>query len=257
MRENIKIYYESSVSLKKATELSARLNVPVSDEKAEDGSLYLVINENGVSLESDGMSVKGDFSKMARRVTAQNIKTEFLVKAAKPKECGENPTAVDATAGLGEDSFILAAAGFDVTLFEYDPVIAVLLEDAVERAKNDSLLSGTAGRMHVICGDSIEGMKKLGFVPDIVLLDPMFPERTKSASVKKKFQLLHHLENPCGEEEELLEAALYTKAHRILIKRPAKGPFLAGRKPDYSIPGKAVRYDCIITHPETKQKETI
>ena len=31
----------------------------------------------------------------------------------------------------------------------------------------------------------------------------------------------------------------------MVIKRPAKGPLLAGIKPSYSIAGKAVRYDCI------------
>ena len=46
----------------------------------------------------------------------------------------EHPRAVDATAGLGEDSLLLAAAGFEVTLCEADPVIAVLLEDALTRA---------------------------------------------------------------------------------------------------------------------------
>ncbi len=43
---------------------------------------------------------------------------------------------------------------------------------------------------------------------DVVLLDPMFPARTKSAAVKKKFQLLHLIEQPCADEEELFEAAV-------------------------------------------------
>ena len=84
--------------------------------------------------------------------------------------------------------------------------------------------------------------------PDIVLLDPMFPERRKSALVKKKFQLLQQLESPCegADEGELLEAAEAAGPRRIIIKRPLKGPYLAGRRPGYSITGKAVRYDCIV-----------
>ena len=42
--------------------------------------------------------------------------------------------AVDATAGFGEDSLLLAAAGYNVELYEYDPVIAALLRDALRRA---------------------------------------------------------------------------------------------------------------------------
>mgnify|MGYP003330080551 CR=1 FL=1 len=80
---------------------------------------------------------------------------------------------------------------------------------------------------------------------DIIYLDPMFPERQKSASVKKKFQLIHELEAPCSNENDLLEAALSLNAGKIVIKRPAKGPFLGGCKPDYSVEGKAIRYDII------------
>jgi len=80
----------------------------------------------------------------------------------------------------------------------------------------------------------------------VILLDPMFPERTKSALVKKKFQLLHLLEKPCDDEAGLLSAAMKTNPGRILIKRPAKGPWLAGVKPSFSLAGKAVRYDCLL-----------
>ena len=76
----------------------------------------------------------------------------------------------------------------------------------------------------------------------------MFPGRTKSAAVKKKFQLLHHLECPCDDAEAdvLVRAALACGPRKVVIKRPAKGPLLAGAKPSYSVSGKAVRYDCLV-----------
>ena len=156
------------------------------------------------------------------------------------------PTAVDATAGLGEDSLLLAAAGFTVTMFEQDPVIAALLRDALERAANEPQLAGVVARMTLVEGDSVTGLREMGFSPDVVFLDPMFPERTKSAAVRKKFQLLHHLERPCDNEGELLDAALAARPRKIVIKRPPKGPWLAGAKPSHSLAGKAVRYDVIV-----------
>ena len=81
---------------------------------------------------------------------------------------------------------------------------------------------------------------------DVVYLDPMFPGRSKSAAVKKKFQFLHRLEMPCEDEMALLEAARAAHPRKIVIKRPVKGPHLAGVKPDYTLRGKAVRYDCIV-----------
>ena len=42
------------------------------------------------------------------------------------------------------------------------------------------------------------------------------------------------------------QAAVSAGPRKIVIKRPLKGPFLAGRKPDYSITGKTIRYDCLL-----------
>ena len=194
----------------------------------------------------DGLSVRGDFTKMKKRLKGGIIGTEMLPRAAKLKGGPANPLAIDATAGLGEDSILLAAAGFRVWMFERNEVIAALLKDALRRAREDAELLPIVSRMELIGNDSIEGMKHLSERPDVVFLDPMFPERKKSALIKKKFQLLHELEEPCKEETELLEAAIAAGPRKVVVKRPEKGEYLAGRKPDYSLPGKAIRYDCFV-----------
>ena len=74
----------------------------------------------------------------------------------------------------------------------------------------------------------------------------MFPERQKSGLVKKKFQLIHYLEAPAENEEALMQAAIDARPFKIVVKRPAKGPYLAGLKPSYSLDGKAIRYDCYV-----------
>lgn len=101
-----------------------------------------------------------------------------------------------------------------------------------------------AGRMKLVEADSIESMGKMLDFVDLIYLDPMFPERQKTGLIKKKFQLLQKLESPCRDEKDLLAAALQVKPKKIVIKRPAKGPYIADEKPDYSIMGKAIRYDC-------------
>lgn len=212
----------------------------------DGGQLVLHLDGQGLALKRQGMELRGDFSRMMPRVRQGALQRELLVRAARIKGV-ERPVAVDATAGLGEDAFLLAAAGFEVTLCESNPIIAALLEDALSRARKDPALESIAARMHAIQCDSGEFLKDLPESPDIVYLDPMFPSRTKSAAVKKKFQLIHDLERPCdvGEEERLLKAALAARPRRVVIKRPAKAPSLAGCKPSYCISGKAVRYDCL------------
>ena len=215
------------------------------------GGLELRRDDEGLALVGDGMVLRADFMRLLPRLRPDRLGRELLVRAARVRGV-EAPTAVDATAGLGEDSLLLAAAGFTVTMFEKDPVIAALLRDALERTASDSQLAGVAARMTLVEGDSVAGLRELDFSPDVVFLDPMFPERTKSAAVKKKFQLLHHLERPCDNEEELLDAALAARPRKIVIKRPPKGPWLAGAKPSHSIAGKAVRYDVIVPPPSSR-----
>jgi len=209
-------------------------------------NLSLQQNAEGLTLTDGELSIMVDFREMLPRLKQSNLQREMLVKAARIKGQPMPQTLIDATAGFGEDSLILAAAGFQVQLYEFDEVIAVLLKDGMERAMEIPELKNAVGRMKLVCGDSTEGMRKLDFKPDIVLLDPMFPARQKSALIKKKFQLIQRLESPCSTEEQLLDAAVAADPKRIVIKRPLKGPYLADRKPSYSLEGKAIRYDCFV-----------
>jgi len=231
--------------------ISGRLSADAPEETAglslPDG-MMLRRDEQGLVLERDGQSMRGDFEHLLPRLKAGRLGSELLVRAARLRGLDHEPVAIDATAGMGEDSLLLAAAGFTVYLFEKDPVIALLLADTLERSAHHPDLAGIVSRMHLTQGDSLEWLPRLqsGLNPDVILLDPMFPARSKSALVRKKFQILHGLERPCEDEEALLAAALAAGAHKIVIKRPLKGPYLAGRRPDYSLSGKAVRYDCIV-----------
>lgn len=213
--------------------------------------LELRHGDEGLELVGDGMVLRADFARMLPRLRPDRLARELLVRAARVRGA-ESPTVVDATAGLGEDSLLLAAAGFTVTMFERDSAIAALLRDALERAADEPQLAGIVERMTLVEGDSVAGLRELSVPPDVVFLDPMFPERTKSAAVKKKFQLLHHLERPCEDEEGLLAAALSARPRKVVVKRPPKGPWLAGVKPSHSLAGKAVRYDVIVPPPSSR-----
>ena len=214
---------------------------------ADIKDLKIQSDENGLFIEADGQVLRGDFTRMLHRIKKGNLPQELLVRAAKIKGAEGPLTAVDATAGLGEDSLILAAAGFEVRLYERNPVVYELLADAVKRAAEIPELAEIVSRMQVFNEDSIEAMTHLDFEPDVILLDPMFPERQKSALVKKKLQMIQKLEIPCADEEELIFAAMSAGPKKLIIKRPPKGPYLADIKPDFSHTGKAVRFDCIVS----------
>ena len=230
------------VSEEAALALSKRVGAPLSDTMGE--GLTLVYDKSGLSLVGYGMRFQGDYEALLRRISGGRLSHEMLVKIAKTKT--EHPVAIDAAAGMGEDALLLAAAGYTVYLFEQDAVIAALLSDTIERAKRNPALKEVVDRMILTEGDSIELMSSIPEKPDLIYLDPMFPARSKSGLVNKKLQLIQKLEQPCAQERELLEAALSLRPKKIVVKRPLNGETLAGRKPSYTIKGKAIRYDVIV-----------
>ena len=224
--------------------------------EAERAGLTLLNDEQGLALTDGSMTIWGDFTRQAQRLRQGALQRErlrqgalqreMLVKAARVKGV-DSPIAVDATAGLGDDSLLLAAAGFHVVLFERNPVIAALLRDAIKRAAKHPDFADIAARMQLVEGNSIEALPHLDIQPDVVLLDPMFPTKHGDARAKKKLQLIQRLEQPCEDEAALLEAAFAAHPRKIVVKRPLKGPFLANRKPSYSLRGKTIRYDCFVS----------
>ncbi len=225
------------------TDTAKRIHALLSED-AHNDDMYLKYDADGLSLFCEGKILRGDLTKMKDRIRMPAINSELLVKAARIKAEGQL-YAIDATAGLGEDSLLLAAAGFDVTMYEKNPIIFELLSDSIARASKHPALVNAVSRMHVVLGDSTKAMADISTEADVILLDPMFPERQKSALVKNKLQVIQKLEEPCRDELEMLYSAVSAKPKRLIIKRPPKGAYLAGIKPDYSITGKAVRFDCI------------
>ena len=211
------------------------------------GPQLVTLADGSLALEANGMQLRADLTRMLPRLRPQNLSRELLVRAARVRGV-PHPHVVDATAGLGEDSLLLAAAGFSVTLFEKDPLIAALLRDSLRRAAENPRLAEVVSRMQLIEGDAIVGLAALTEDPDVVYLDPMFPAKRKDAATQKKLQLLRMLERPCTDEDAqaLLAAAVASGPRKVVVKRPLKGPHLAGARPSHSLAGKVVRYDIVI-----------
>ena len=223
-----------------AESFSRRTGSPIVNKPGD--YLTVLFDSKGVSLSGFGLSYQGDFENMLHRVTNGRLQHEMLAKAVKTDQ--ENLKAIDAPAGMGEDSLLLAACGYQVTLYEQNPVIAILLKDALRRAKKNTVLKDIVSRMQLVEGDSIEHLNKRLDPVDVIYLDPMFPGRQKSGLINKKLQLIQKLEPPCSKETALFDAAMAAQPSKIIVKRPLKSPYLDERVPSYSLKGKAIRYDC-------------
>ena len=219
----------------------------VSDPRGTEGEdVWLVLDTEGLALTDGTMTLMADMTHLIPRLRPDRLGAELLVKAAGRVRDGGHPLAVDAAAGFGEDALLLAAAGYRVLMFERDPVIAALLADALARAERIPALSEAVSRMCLRREDSLPALEGLEEIPAVIYLDPMFPEKRKSGLTGKKFQLLHRIAGPCDQEEQLLRASWNAGPGRVVVKRPLKGPYLAGVRPAWSLKGKTVRYDCLI-----------
>lgn len=156
---------------------------------------------------------------------------------------GQTPTIIDATAGLGRDSFLLASLGADVALIERAPQVHGLLADGLARARAAGPeLAAIIARMRLYLGDARTLLPEL--TGDVVLVDPMHPPRHNSALVKQEMRQLRQLVGNDPDALELMDVALASARRRVVLKWPLRAAPLQGlRAPSHQIIGKSLRYD--------------
>lgn len=236
-----------------AQQLARHYQLP---EEANEHDFVLELTQFGVQLRWKSQPkvtpLLVDFvrGKQAWRRQAGGARDEAIVRALGIAK-GHRPTILDATAGLGRDGMILVHAGCQVRFLERNPAIHVLLSDAVNRAQHDeSIGPWVTERARVLPRGSIIEQayaQQLAKEPPMAIyLDPMFPHREKSAAVKKDMQMLQHLAGTDEDSDQLLPAALAVATHRVVVKRPAKAPYLAGQHPSAQVPSKKHRFDIYI-----------
>lgn len=230
---------------------SERLNLPLVSVAPEMG-FYLIYDAQGLALvDADSPKthpVRVDFSDgaMAHRLRQGGGRGQALAKACGLKQ-GISPRILDATLGLATDAVVLTSLGCQVLGIERHPWVAALVEDALQRAKGAADLLWLEKSFNLLSGDSTKGMAVLAtqanFEPQVVYLDPMFPSDEKTAQVKKQMRFFRDLIGQDLDADLLLKQALDLASHRVVVKRPRKAPELAGKKPSFSLVGKANRFD--------------
>ena len=216
-----------------------QFQLPIVNTSPEDG-LYLQFDEaQRLSLyqaHSKG-AVCVDFVTGRLDYRRQKGGGELIAKAINTKQ---HQHVIDATAGLGRDAFILAALGCHVHLFERHPSVAALLQDGLHRALADADTCDIAQRM---CLTPVSFLQAAVESAQVVYLDPMYPQRQKSAAVKKEMAYFHALVGGNDDDIALLQQAARRAEKRVVVKRPRLGEFLADLNPDYQYSGKSTRFD--------------
>lgn len=220
---------------------AAAASVPVAAD-CPAGDIFLTDTAAGVVLAQRGRkeTVRADFTAGSAARRAGAFRHELIVRAAR---AASGSVIWDATAGLGRDALILAAAGAQLVLFERHPAAWLLLTDALWRAQHDARTADIAARMQAYFGSITQNSLPPLPAPDSICLDPMFPARRKSALVKKEMQFFQEIIGGDSDSGALLSAARAQARSRIVVKRPAKAPFLDNRPPAFQYSGKTARFD--------------
>lgn len=176
-----------------------------------------------------------DFNSVTIQKRRDAGKKQGIVRACKPTK---GMRVLDATAGWGRDAAILASFGADVLMLERQPIMAALLADGLSRLLPDSPL--TLSLVHADAKDYLQALLNTDY-PDVIYIDPMHPERQKSALVKKDMQALQQLIGADTDVCELIQLAITRTRQRVVVKWPQRLPALI--QPDACITGKTVRFD--------------
>lgn len=246
--------WQDEASRERAEALALALALPCIQSPdlgaAEPWQQILLVDQQGTSLCTTGPKrpgpVRADFlsGAVAHRRQFGGGTGQLIAKACGIK-AGIRPSIVDATAGLGRDSFVLATLGCRVQMLERSPVVHALLQSGLEQAHAEPALLDTLARMSLEQADGRQWLLDCPAEqqPDLVYLDPMFPHTDKKAQVKKEMLAFRELVGQDADDAELLAAALAAARCRVVVKRARKAPAIAGQSPSYSLEGKSSRYD--------------
>ena len=160
----------------------------------------------------------------------------------------KNRNIIDATAGLGYDSFILASLGAKVTLIERSQKMYELLQNGIDEGISfGGEIEKIINRMELLFGDSKDILPKL--TPEVIMIDTMYKDRKKTALVKNNMRLVREIVGPDSDYIELLKVALNCAKNRVVLKQPRYAePIKEIRKCSHQILGKTIRYDIFMTN---------
>ncbi|MCY4043708.1 MAG: class I SAM-dependent methyltransferase [Cellvibrionales bacterium] len=241
----IKVFVQTPIS-DDFCQLADGLGLTLTDNR--ELSDFILFEDNGLialspSDKSQGGAIYCDFLSSEFQRYLNSVSRKSLIAKACGLKNGRTPTILDISTGLGKDAISLANLGAKVTMVETNPYIYLMLYAGV-RALKQSKVSFSSEIELLSCQDAMELLAKNIEAYDVVYFDPMFPERKKSAKVKKAMQYFHQVvgedhNNPC----DIFSLASKQANERLVIKRPKGSGYYAEKKPNYSLESKVIRFD--------------
>jgi len=128
---------------------------------------------------------------------------------------------LDCTGGFARDSAIISSLGNAVTLIENNPVIMMVLKDAISRI-NSTTMSNIFNKITTKFGDCIDFIRTTNKKYDYIYFDFMF-NINKSALPLKKDQFIRKIvQNNPQRNQIIIDEVLHRVGCKVIIKEHAK-----------------------------------
>lgn len=248
------VFCAEAVRLGEAAALATRLSLPLIHNPEPRFDFLLTLTAARLELRACGADAPGpvyaEFITGAfgyRRFHGFGLK-QPLARAIGVKSRTDGLYVVDCTAGLGRDAFLLALLGCRVALLERCAIVHALLSDGLSRASS-ALQATHPGKLTLIHQDACAYLETLEHAdyPDVIYLDPMYPQRDRSALNRKDMRMLRGLVGGDDDASGLLSKALTRGQRRVTVKRPRLAPAITGPSPTFHIEAKTTRFDVYMT----------
>lgn len=221
-------------SAEEARRLSQSLNLPVvqpDEVAAYDGLLQWIDGRLELRWVQATTPIPGESRRSAplrADLTALDVTSgpgrslrQPLARAVGLRSGQPRPRVVDATGGLGEDAWLLAAWGCEVVVCERHPVVAALLADGLAHAAASHPQLARRIALHRIDAAAFLSSLAPQQQPDVVYLDPMFPTGHEPALPRRPMRILRQLVGDDADAEALLALSRTVARRRVVVKRPA------------------------------------
>ena len=203
----------------------------------KENGLHFVINSPQKKL------IHIDFLKGQMGWRLKRTDHETLLKKALGKK-KDNLTILDGTAGFLSDTLIFLALGHKVIACEQSEILFMLLNDAIDRAKNKLIFLSNLKLIH---GNAIDIYKTTKDI-DLIYLDPMYPDNKKNthrSGNMNNIKNILEIEMIKNLEDKIFFDFKKEQCKKIVLKRPIKSKII-DHNLNYQVKGKSTRFDVYI-----------
>ncbi|MBP9721815.1 MAG: class I SAM-dependent methyltransferase [Gammaproteobacteria bacterium] len=249
--------YQESVQI--ANDIKCNLLTTILNSESEYILSWLLLNNTYYLSISKSKSLDLNIDYVNNQIAGKSC-YKFTYNDALPKAIGlsnlkkDKISILDGTAGFTLDAYalMLLKNNIKLTLLENSKILYYLIKDGLDRLSQSSQINHQeiSNNIKLYNTNFIDYLKNLSGSEqfDIIYLDPMFEVSKQKSKPKQNMQVLQDLCDNPNDALDLLQTAFeYQKNSKIILKRDNNQPKLLGKRINYSVKSKQIRYDVYLS----------